>query len=109
VARYWTGTVTLPTDGSAVPVCRVGAAGCVIYDPTSAGVQVYVGGPDVTSGQGLPVVSAGTTFIPGGVALLPPVVPASTEDASLVLYACTAPGKTSTVSWLSVLPPPGGP
>lgn len=106
MARYYSGAVTVPASGAAVPVCNVGVIGCILNDPTSAGTQIWVGGPDVTPGHGLPVQSAGSTTIPGmAVQRSAPVVPAEPDDPPATLYACTDAGKNATVYWLSSLPP----
>jgi hypothetical protein len=111
MARYYSGLVTLPADGSAVPVCRAGEAGVLVHNEPAGSAAVYLGGPDVTPATGLELDPGTTDLVPGALALRAPVVPAPADDPVLVLYACTDPGKAATLSWLSVLPPPppGGP
>jgi len=107
--RYYTGQCVLPTDGSAVAVCYVGAAGCLIHDVTGTGTSCYVGGPDVTVGNGFLLLSDSFTPIPGLPGDIPAaVVPAPPPEPPALLYACTDPGKTVTLYWLSGQPPAGG-
>lgn len=103
MAQYYSGIVQVPGDGTVVPVCRVSAGGCVVDDPAGMG-SVFVGGPDVTTTTGLELDNNAQTFIPGAAVTNVPVVPADTEDRSLILYACAK--AAATVTWLSTLPPP---
>jgi hypothetical protein len=104
MARYYTGQVPLPAGGAAVPVCRVGPNGCIVYDQAGGGTT-YVGGPDVTTATGLPLAT-GNNFIPGAYGFGQPVIPADPSHPAPVLYACSA--QADTLTWLSMLPSAAG-
>jgi hypothetical protein len=105
MAQYYTGKTALPAGGGAVPVCRVGPHGCLIFTPSSGGAT-WVGGPDVTSANGFPVTAGSPTFVPGAMGFGEPVTPADPSHPAPVLYACSA--QADTMNWLSMLPPAPG-
>jgi hypothetical protein len=107
MAQYYTGSVALPGGGAAEPICRVGPHGCLVVDTTGGGGGTYVGGPDVTTGTGIPLTTGTVTFIPGAMGFGGPVAPADPSHPAPVLYACSA--GSDTVNWLSMLPSEPGP
>jgi hypothetical protein len=106
MARFYTGAVTLPSDGSPVALCPAGEAGALVANPPG-GADIWVGGPDVTPDTGLPVASGETLLIPG---TRPPASwpVAEVEAAPPVLYACASRGLAGSreVRWLSTQPAP---
>lgn len=67
------------------------------------GVRVYLGGPDVSAGDGFPVDAGGSETFPGPEPKESPIVPAPPDDmAAPVLYARTAKDTgTTTVSFIA--------
>jgi hypothetical protein len=83
------------------PVCPVPSLGGVLVRNTGT-VVVWVGGPDVTAGDGYPLEPGGPGEQITGAARgkQSPVVPAPPDDtAPVVLHGCTEAGE-SPVAWI---------
>jgi hypothetical protein len=93
--EYHSGQAAIPPSGAAVPVCTVGGNGCLVVASNTA----WIGGPDVTLNNGVPLQANVAVVVPCTV-VMPPGTLETEPEPLPILYACTSKASVE-VAWLS--------